>query len=160
MQYTVNSSVGILVAGGNGGGNNNTQLNSPRGLYFDSITNSLFIANSAANNVVQWVIGAFSWTLVAGDINGGSGGTSTTLFGPWDVTLDPMGNVYIADRFNCRIQLFLSGQINGTTIAGVTGSCSGGSTTLNEPISVVLDGQLNLYVADLESARIQKFAHY
>jgi hypothetical protein len=160
MRYTLNSTVSTLVAGGNGAGNNNTQLNSPRGLHYDSRTNSLFIANPGANNVVRWVIGDSNWTLVAGDINGSSGNGSMTLNNPWDVTLDPIGNVYVADRYNNRIQFFLAGQLNGTTIAGVTGVSGGGSQYLDEPLGVALDNQLNLYVADANNDRVQKFVRY
>ncbi len=160
MKYTVNSTVGTLVAGGNGAGNSNTQLNSPRGLYFDSATNSLIIANYGANNIVRWVIGALSWTLVAGNINGSAGSGSTALNAPWGVKLDPMGNIYVAERYNYRIQFFLAGQMNGTTIVGVTGVSGSSATTLSEPLSVALDSQLNLYVSDLNNARIQKFIRY
>ena len=77
-----------------------------------------------------------------------------------DVTLDSMGNIYVADRDNHRIQLFLAGQSNGTTIAGVTGRPGSNSTSLYKPYSVALDTQLNLYVADTYNDRVQKFIHY
>ena len=160
MSYTRNSTVGTLVAGGNGNGTSNIQLSSPRGLYYDSSTNSLVIANMAANNIVRWVIGASHWTLMAGSINGTPGSSSMTFNGPWDVTFDPMGNMYVADRFNDRVQFFQVGEKNGTTIAGVTNSPGTASTKFDEPISVVLDSQLNLYVADLWNDRIQKFSRY
>ena len=60
-QYTLNSTVGTLIAGGNGAGTGRTQLNNPRGLYFESSANSLLIANSGANNIVRWVIGDSNW---------------------------------------------------------------------------------------------------
>jgi 6-phosphogluconolactonase (cycloisomerase 2 family) len=160
MKYTLNSTVGILVAGGNGAGISNTQLNNPRGLYFDSTTNSLVIANPGANNVVRWVIGAANWTLVAGDINGLSGSGSSTFNNPWDVILDLVGNVYVADRYNYRIQFFLAGQMNGSTIAGVTGVSGSSSIHLDEPLSVALDSQRNLYVSDSQNSRVQKFVYY
>lgn len=106
MQYTLNSSIGVLFAGGNGPGTSNTQFNYPSGSYFDSTTNSLIIANYAAHNIVRWPIGASSWTNLVG-ING-TYGTSNKLKYPWDVTLDPMGNIYVADRTNHRIQFFSS----------------------------------------------------
>jgi hypothetical protein len=160
MRYTLNSTVGTLVAGGNGAGTNSTQLYYPRGLCFDSSTNSLIIANPYANNVVRWVIGASYWTLVAGTMNGSYGSGSTTLNNPWDVRLDPMGNIYVADRNNDRIQFFLPGQMNGTTIAGVTGQSTTSSTNLNQPLGIALDSQLNLYVSDTYNNRVQKFLRY
>jgi len=160
VSYTLNSTLGVLVAGVNGPGLNNTQLNGPRGLCFDSTTNSLIIANHDSNNVIRWVIGAPNWTLVAGNINGSAGNGPAALSGPWDVTSDSMGNIYVADTGNNRVQFFQAGEVNGTTIAGVSGQSGISSTKLNQPYSVALDSQLNLYVSDTNNARIQMFLRY
>ena len=151
---------GTLVFGGTGQGLSNTQLDNPVGLYFDSFTDSLVIANHFANNILRYVLGATNWTLVAGDVNGSSGANSTQLYHPVDMTFDPMGNMYVADRENHRIQFFYDGQLDGTTIAGFTGVHDGNATTLNRPWAVRLDSQLNLYVADAYNHRIQKFLRY
>lgn len=160
MSYTLNSTVGTLVAGGNGPGNNNTQLNLPGGLYFDSSTDSLIIANYGEHNIVRWVVGASNWTLIAGSITGSFGSGPTLLRFPWDFTFDSMGNIYVADRANHRIQFFLAGKLNATTIAGETAQSGNSSTRLNRPLSLALDSQLNLYVADTFNNRIQKFVRY
>jgi hypothetical protein len=160
MSYASGANNGTLLLGGIGPGTNNTQLYLPVGIHLDSFSNSLIIANYGANNIVRYVLGANQWTLVAGDINGTSGNTSTSLSGPLEMTLDPMGNMYVADFANNRIQLFYNGQSTGTTIAGITGSSGNNATTLNSPWSVRLDNQLNLYVADSDNHRIQKFLRY
>ncbi|CAF5043200.1 unnamed protein product, partial [Rotaria magnacalcarata] len=159
MRYLVNASSGTVVAGGNGPGTNRTQLNYPLGIYLDVTSNSLYIANYYCHNIVRWVIGATSWTLVAGDINGMSGNSSTMLFYPIGVEVDFMGNVYVADTSNHRIQLFQAGSMNGTTIAGVTGISGTDPYHLNYPYALKLDSQLNLYVTDWYNHRIQKFLH-
>ncbi|CAF1373129.1 unnamed protein product, partial [Rotaria sordida] len=120
MRFFPSNSSGTLVAGGNGNGINNTQLSTPQAVYFDSLSNSLLIANTGAHNIVRWVLGASNWTLVAGSIDGSNGTSSTRLYSASDVTLDPMGNIYIVDRRNHRIQFFPVGESNGTTIAGRT----------------------------------------
>lgn len=160
MCYAPGTSSGTLVAGGNGSGNNITQLSGPVRLYFDSFTNSLIIANYLTNNIVSWPLGASSWTLLAGNQSGSAGSTPTTLRNPIDVTLDPMGNMYVVDRNNHRIQLFMNGMTQGVTIAGVTSISGNNATLLNSPWSVKLDNQLNLYVADFGNHRIQKFLRY
>ena len=157
MSYAPGTLNGTLLLGGNGSGFNNTQLRFPVGLHYDSLTNSLIIANILAHNIVRYTFGNNYWTLVAGNSSGYSGSNSNSLFEPPDMTLDPMGNLYIADRNNHRIQLFYNGQFNGTTIAGITGVSNDNATTLNWPWSVKLDRQLNLYVADAYNHRIQKF---
>ena len=158
--YTLNSTVGTVIAGGNGAGTNNNQLNNPRGLYYELATNSLLIANSGAHNVVRWVINASNWILVLGDINGIAGSGSMSLNSPWDVIADPYGNIYVADRYNQRVQYFLANERNGTTIAGATGLSGTAANRLSEPLSIALDSQLNLYVSDSANNRIQRFARY
>ena len=154
------SGVPTVVAGGNGPGTLNTQLNSPIGLAFDSSSNSLYIANYGSHNIVRWIVNATTWTLAAGSPNGAAGSTSTMLYNPIGVTLDSLGNIYVADYVNCRIQLFTSGKLNGTTIAGVTNTAGSLPTLLYHPFSVVLDNNLDLYVADAGNQRIQKFLRY
>ncbi|CAF1158353.1 unnamed protein product [Adineta steineri] len=146
MQYLSNASSGTVVAGGNGLGTGITQL-------------ALLIANAQTNNIVRWVLGASSWTLVIGSPTGLSGNTSTLLSQPIGITLDPMGNIYVADSQNHRIQFFFAGQSNGTTIAGVTSSPGISQHKLNAPCWVIVDNQLNLYVSDTANNRVQFFSH-
>lgn len=129
-------------------------------MYFDTESQSLIVTNYGANNIVRWKLGENAWTLLAGNRNGSAGSTSTELKGPTTVTLDPMGNLYVADRDNNRIQFFMVGQFSGTTIAGTTLVRGTNATLFNSPWSVTLDSQLNLYVTDAGNRRIQKFTRY
>ncbi|CAF1569457.1 unnamed protein product, partial [Adineta steineri] len=153
MGYRSGNTTGFVIAGDNGAGGNYTQLNGPIAIYFDSLTNSFLIANFNCHNIVRWTLGANNWTLVVGSINGLPGSTSTLLFAPTGLTLDPMGNLYVADLANHRIQLFLNGEMNATTIAGKTGQLGNDSMSLNQPYTIALDNQLNLYVADNQNHR-------
>jgi len=49
----MNHRVMKYLPGANGPGYNNTQLYNPVGLYFDSSSNSLFITNFGAHNIVR-----------------------------------------------------------------------------------------------------------
>ena len=73
-----------MTAGGNGQRTSNNQLSNPRGIQYVSSSNSVYIANNEAHNIVRWVIGASSWILVTG----------TLLSYPTYVLVEPMGNVY------------------------------------------------------------------
>ena len=151
---------GTIIAGNNTAGVTSTQLSFPRSVYFDSISNSIIIANSASRNVVRWSIGASNWTLLAGAF-GGAGGTASNRFAyPSDALLDPMGNMYVADRSNHRVQFFISGEMNGSTIAGFTGVNGSNASLFSFPTGIALDNQFNLYVSDYSNHRIQKFLRY
>lgn len=145
---------GAVVAGGNGSGNNPTQLNTPYGLVYDPVTQSLIVPNYNSNNIVRWPLGVSRRTNLLGDISGSAGSTATLLNHPIGIAMDPMGNIYVADSSNHRIQFFLNGQSSGTTMAG-TGVAGMNASQLSIPFWVILDNQLNLYVSDTNNARIQ-----
>ncbi|CAF3407524.1 unnamed protein product, partial [Rotaria sp. Silwood2] len=151
---------GTVVAGGKSAGHSNTQLYNPFGLVFDSTTQSFPIPNYDTNEIVRWVLSAHNWTHVAGNINGSAGSDSSSLYHPVGITIDPMGTIYIADARNHRIQFFLAGKSNGTTIAGITDVSGNDSTLLYSSYWVALDNQLNLYVSDTFNHRVQKFLRY
>ncbi|CAF1307706.1 unnamed protein product [Rotaria magnacalcarata] len=121
MSYVLNSSIGIIVAG--------------------------VIANCGVYTIVQWVIGSSGWTILVGCV-GIYGSSPLMLYGPMGATLDSMGNIYVADAYTHRIQFFATGQRNGTTIAGVSGTTGMLSSQLNSPRSIALDNQLNMYVSN------------
>jgi len=148
-----------LIAGENGPGSLNTQLYYPTGLAFDASSNSLYILNYYGHTVVRWILGASAWTVVVG-VPGSSGNTRLQLSYPMGFAFDYMGNLYVADTSNHRIQLFVAGSLNGTTIAGVTSTAGNGAYLLYNPYSVAFDSDLNLYVADISNNRIQKFLRY
>jgi hypothetical protein len=52
MEYTLGATTGTVVAGGNGPRTSTTQLTYPIGIYFDSLSNSLFISNFYSQSVV------------------------------------------------------------------------------------------------------------
>ena len=160
MGYPVGATVGTVAAGGNGTGTLNTQLCQPVGLYFDVTSNSLFIASYTCHNIFKWVLGASSGTVVAGSASGLPSNLPTALNGPTGVTFDSMGNMYVADSINYRIQFFSNGQLNGTTVAGLTNSFGNMPNLFYNPYAVAFDSQMNMYVADTSNHRIQKFQRY
>jgi hypothetical protein len=101
-----------------------------------------------------------NWTLITGNINEPAGNTPTELRSPANVTFDPMGNMYVADRNNHRIQFFPANQSIGTTIAVVTSIAGSNVTFLDAPTSLTLVHQLNLYVVDQNNSRVQKLLRY
>ena len=74
---------------------------------------------------------------------------------PSDLALDYKGTMFIADRNNHRIQKYVRGSMNGTTVAGFgNGTSSTSLYGLNQPIHVIVDDEENLYISNPGSARI------
>ena len=160
LSYRSNISNCTIIAGGNGPGLCPSKLQSPRAIYHDFISNDLLITNADSHTVVRWSLDSNSCRIIAGNVSGAVGNSSTHLFTPVDVKLDPMGNMYVADRYNNRIQFFFANQNEGITIAGITSIEGTNSSLLRSPSGIGLDSQLNLYIVDHWNSRIQKFLRY
>ncbi len=109
-------------------------LNNPRGLAADCAGN-VYISD-AWNNRIRKVDGSGMITTFAGTGSGGFTGDgvpkgSATLWGPWGITLDGCGNLYICDYDNYRVRkVGTDNYINtiaGTGLRGYTGD--GGAAT-------------------------------
>lgn len=153
---------GVLGAGyaGDGGAATSAQLNQPSSVAFDGAGN-LYIADTI-NSVIRKVTPGGIISTVAGDntLGGGYSGdggaaTAAALYWPEGVTVDGVGNLYIADTMNHVVRKVTVGGIistvagNHALAAGYTGD--GGPATsaqLSTPGSVVVDGAGNLYIAD------------
>jgi len=126
---------------------------------------NLFIADSS-NSRIREVTTDGVISTVAGDGTAGFGGdggqaTSAELNNPVGVAVDRTGNLFIADSYNfCIRKVTPDGVIitvagNGT--AGFSGD--GGPATeaqLYQPWNVAVDGEDNLFIADLVNHRIRK----
>lgn len=140
------------------------QLDTPRGLAFDTSGN-LFIAESG-NHTVRRVDTSGTITTVAGNGTAGFSGdgaaaTSAQLNAPRGVAADASGGIYIADTSNNRIRKVSSAGII-TTVAG-TGdwgfSGDGGAATLARlatPTGVAWEPTGNVLVADTHNDRIRR----
>lgn len=160
MSYKDNTSIGNIIIDRNILGLNGSELFKPCGMFLDRVSNSLYIANFANHNIIRWKRGESQASFIIGHANQTSGNSSSLLNEPTDITLDPMGNMYVTDRQNQRVQFFPIGMSEAVTIAGVVGIRGQNDTYFNEPSSLLLDNQLNLYVIDRKNHRVQKFLRY
>ena len=87
--------------------------------------------------------------IVAG--NGTIGSASDMLHGPRGIFVDTALNLYVADCYNNRIQMFAPGQSNGTTLLG---NGAPGTFNISCPNSIVLDADGHLFVVDYTTNRI------
>lgn len=92
----------------------------------------------------------------------GGPATNAKLYLPYRVCLDNVGNLYVADAFNCRIRKIIlsSGVIStvaGTGISGFSGdNIPATNSQLSLPEDVCFDAAGNMYIADAANQRIRK----
>lgn len=128
-----------IIAGTGVAGNSNQQLRYPYGLYLDENNSYLYIADLGNNRIQLYRLGvSLNGTTVAGGNGQGSG--SQQLYQPYGVCVSKKtGDIYIADRFNHRIQRWSPGATSGVTITGMTVISGTNTTMLNGPANVLLD---------------------
>src|ERR1700681_2896486 len=98
--------------------------------------------------------GSTSGITVAGGNGRGSG--ANQLY-PDGLFVDSVGNIYVVDVDNARIQKWAPGAPGGITVAGGNGTGSA-ANQLNFPIGLHVDRGGNMYIADASNDRIQKWA--
>jgi len=114
------------------------------GLFVDN-NNNLYCSVNSQHQVIKKSLNnlANPSEIVAG--TGSLGSSSTTLNGPWGIFVDNEFNLYVADKFNDRIQLFKSGELTGKTVVG---NGAQDTITLNNPLGIVLDADNYLFITD------------
>ncbi len=149
----------FVIPVGDGGPATNATFLAVSGLVLDGQDN-LYISDSGTHRVRKVNRATGIITTVAGTgsfaFNGdGGAATAASLNQPADITLDGVGNLLIADRFNHRVR-----RVNATTgvimtVAGTGSSASsgdGGPATaagVGQPTGIALDGNGNLFISQL-----------
>lgn len=156
VKIAVGSSTGVIVAGGNGKGPALNQFYSPKSVAVDAVGN-LYVCDALMNRVTKWAPGATEGVTVAGSNIGAEGNAANLLSGPQNICIDANNNLYIADRWNNRVQKWAPGATTGVTVAGGNGSGTA-ANQLSETLDVGIDGADNVYVIDYHNNRVQKWA--
>ena len=118
---------------------------------FVDINNYLYCSMFNKSQVVKQPLDGIAnmSIIVAG--TGIQGDASDMLDTPLGIFVDINLDLYVADTWNNRIQLFKAEQLNGITVAG---DDSTPSIALNGPTAVFLDADGYLFIVDLLNARI------
>lgn len=158
---------GVLGYSGDGGSATSAEIDNPRYIAVDASDN-LFFADQGNNRIrkVDLSTGIIS-TVVGTGLAGfsGDGGSAATakLNGPYGITFDNLGNMFIGDQFNYCVREVNKTTNIITTVAGI-GTVSGfsgdggaaTSATLSAAASVAVGPTGNIYIADTYNQRIRK----
>jgi DNA-binding beta-propeller fold protein YncE len=132
-------------------------FNTPRNLAFGP-DGSIYVADTGNHRVVHLdltgqILNTWGSQTPANQVPPAPG----TFNEPWGITVDPQGNVYVADTWNHRIQKFSA---DGTFLLewGTGGVATEGSSLFWGPRSVAVDPESgNVYVTDTGNKRVAVF---
>lgn len=157
---------------GDGGQATEAHLNVPLGVAVD-LSGNVYIAD-AANHIIRKISGTTGIiTTLAGQpgVYGYSGdegpATGAKLYTPYDVAVDPSGNVFIVDSQNHTIRKVEAATGIITTFAGMAAIPSGGytgdggpatSATFNSPQGIAVDAAGNVFVVDAGNHVVRKIS--
>lgn len=151
-KYPPNSdstTIGAVVAGGNGNGGNANQLWYPMGMCVDAAGN-LYVADANNYRVQKFPAGSTSSTSGVTVAGGNGYGSATNQLGsPWGLAVDNAGNLFVADNGNQRILKFPAGSTAATSGLVVANVYS--------PKGMCMDAAGNLYVANYSAGQVLKF---
>ena len=145
QKWAPGATTGTTVAGGNGNGNAANQLDQPVAICLDA-SNNIYIADYNNDRIQKWASGATTGTTV-----------SSGLSEPRGVFVSADGYLYVADAGNSRIVRFASGSTTGTTVAGSASNNGSAANQLDKPYNMYVDALGNIYIADYNNNRIQKW---
>ncbi|CAF0749152.1 unnamed protein product [Rotaria sordida] len=133
-------------------------LNEPQGIFIDTTTEALYIADLINHRIQKWLKDGKEGVTVAGSSDGDPGSDAKSLDRPYGLRVDEeTKTVYVVDLLNNRIQRWRNGAIEGETIAGGNGQ-GNESNQFFHPTDLAFDNQGNLYVSEGWNHRVQFFA--
>jgi sugar lactone lactonase YvrE len=133
-------------------GSDSAHFHSPNDVVVD--TRGYIYVSENSNYRVQVFDDSRAFVRTIG-VTGVGGSGFDYLNGPFHVGVDARNDLYVASTWSHAIHVFDQNGAYLTTLGNSRGSRSG---QLADPHGVALDSDGNLYVADYNNARIQKFA--
>ena len=118
---------------------------------FIDLNSTLYCSSSYSHQVFagSLISGVLVLSTVAGTGSPGSG--SVNFSSPRGIFVDEHFSLYVADSGNDRVQFFIRGRSNGSTVAGIGAP---GTIILDSPSDVVLDADGYMFIADTNHNRI------
>jgi gliding motility-associated-like protein len=156
----------VITLAGNGrpnsidGTGNTAGFEAPSGIAQDAMGN-LYVTDNGSG-LIRKVTPAGVVTTIAGNNMGfteaDGKGSAASFYNPVGITIDPRGNLYVADQGSGRIRK-IDTAYNVTTIAGNSAGYADGkgiAARFYGPAGITIDAQGNLFVCDDYNRRIRK----
>ena len=145
---------GTMVAGTGLTGPGNEIVDLPTAVFVSEPSGEIYVADVSKSRIQK-----FPANSTAGTAGTTVAGVGVALGAPITLFVDGSSNLFVSEYGNHRIKKFppnSTSLTSGTIVAG-TGTAGAGSTQLQNPFGVFVDGQGNLFVSDAGNNRIQKF---
>ena len=146
VQWAPNAAVGTLLI------TDNDLNNAQDILLATNSSNQVYISYTSKNLINSWMFNTSSSTLFLSlsQVNG----SQSTLNSPNGIILDPYGNLYVANSQNDPVVMYCQNFTVGTVVADDT------TLSINQPIDVAFDSNLNLYLLDQNNGRVIKYTRW
>lgn len=156
LKVAVSTFAGSINAGKADGTGTAASFNRPSGMITDAAGN-LYVAD-AGNNLIRKITSAGVVTTFAGSGEQGEAdgtGTAASFNYPVDLALDGSGNLYVVESAGKVIRKITSAGIVTTLAGGGAGAADGTGTAagFSTPTGIAVDGNGNLFVADVYKIR-------
>ncbi|CAF1571798.1 unnamed protein product, partial [Didymodactylos carnosus] len=150
QKFPFGSQNGTTVAGGNGKGNSLSQLDHPHAIYVTK-NNDIYISDTGNQRVQKWLENSRIGETIINSTHSG-------CYSCEGLYLDENNNeLYLSDRERHRVVKFALETKILTVVAGEVDSQNSSASQLNGPHHIFVDRFGNLFVADTDNHRIQKF---
>jgi len=164
----VTTLAGTGTAGTSNGSGSGATFSHPFGICQNPVDGAIYVADNTGNKIRRITtdgrVSTIAGTGVAGTANGA--GNVATFTGPTGLTIDPSGNIYVADAgTEIRKIVFSGGDPTSSTrytVSTLAGSTTSGSADGNGPSAqfalikqITSDPAGNLYVADQNNNKIR-----
>jgi sugar lactone lactonase YvrE len=133
-------------------GSDNFRFNYPRAVEVDSRGN-IYVADTF-NHRVQVFDSSYAWQMTLGVTGECINDDIVHLCEPFGIALDLNNNVYVSEKFGPHVEVFDPSGVYLTTIGSDWGIAIG---QFRFPAGVEIDKEGNVFIADVENHRIQKY---
>lgn len=126
--------------------------NFPRGVSATADGGVVVVEENGHRLIKLDASGAQAWTVGAAGV---AGEGNDQFHNPMGTAVAANGDIYVADAWNNRIQIFTSAGIYKATVGGAWGSANG---ELDWPTDVAVAANGDIYIADVNNNRIQHYS--